>query len=65
MAAWFGIGGIGSLYYLMFALQYQWRYDLGHRIVPLVLTVVAVPALVHGISATPLMDLYYKRRKAI
>jgi NhaP-type Na+/H+ or K+/H+ antiporter len=62
LLAWFGIRGIGSLYYLMFALQY-WRHpDLTERFVSLVLTVVAVSILVHGISATPLMEQYYKHR---
>jgi NhaP-type Na+/H+ or K+/H+ antiporter len=65
LMAWFGIRGIGSLYYLMFALQYQWNADLGRRFVPLVLTVVAMSVIAHGISARPLMDLYYKRRKGI
>jgi NhaP-type Na+/H+ or K+/H+ antiporter len=62
LMAWFGIRGIGSLYYLMFALQYQWQADLTQRFVSLVLTVLATSILVHGISATPLMELYYRRR---
>jgi NhaP-type Na+/H+ or K+/H+ antiporter len=63
LMAWFGIRGIGSLYYLMFALQYQWHTDLSQRFVTLVLTVLAISVLAHGVSATPLMDLYYRRRK--
>jgi NhaP-type Na+/H+ or K+/H+ antiporter len=63
LMAWFGIRGIGSLYYLMFALQYPWRPDLSDRLVPLVLTVLAVSIVVHGLSATPLMEQYYKRRE--
>ena len=62
LMAWFGIRGIGSLYYLMFALQYPWRPDLAQRFISLVLTVLAVSILVHGISATPLMEQYYRRR---
>lgn len=61
LLAWFGIRGIGSLYYLMFALQH-WQHDLWQRLVALILTVVAVSILVHGISATPLMEQYYKHR---
>jgi NhaP-type Na+/H+ or K+/H+ antiporter len=62
LMAWFGIRGIGSLYYLMFVLGY-WRHpDLTDRFVSLVLTVVAVSILVHGISATPLMEHYYRHR---
>ncbi|MDB5761279.1 MAG: sodium:proton antiporter [Herminiimonas sp.] len=61
LMAWFGIRGIGSLYYLMFALQYRWLPDMTQRFVSLVVTVVAVSIVVHGISSTPLMELYYKR----
>ena len=63
LVAWFGIRGIGSFYYLMFALQYQWQDDLKRRFIPLVLTVVAVSVLVHGVTATPLMESYYRRRQ--
>jgi len=63
LVAWFGIRGIGSFYYLMFALQFHWQDDLKRRFVPLVLTVVAVSVLVHGITATPLMEAYYRRRR--
>jgi NhaP-type Na+/H+ or K+/H+ antiporter len=62
LMAWFGIRGIGSLYYLMFALQYVHQTELVQRIVPLVLTVLAISILLHGISATPLMAEYYRRR---
>jgi NhaP-type Na+/H+ or K+/H+ antiporter len=61
LMAWFGIRGIGSLYYLMYALQYQWQSDLAQRLIPIVLTVLATSIVIHGISATPLMALYYKR----
>lgn len=64
LMGWFGIRGIGSLYYLLFALQYDWLPDLTDRFVSLVLTVVATSVLVHGISSTPLMELYRLRRKS-
>jgi sodium/hydrogen antiporter len=64
LVAWFGIRGIGSFYYLVFALQYPWQDNLKQRFVPLVLTVVAVSVLVHGVTATPLMERYYRRRKS-
>lgn len=62
LIAWFGIRGIGSLYYLAYALQYRLNADLLHRLVPMVLTVLAISVVMHGISATPLMQLYYRRR---
>lgn len=63
LMSWFGIRGIGSLYYLVFALQYDWSLAYQKRVVSIVLTAVAMSILVHGISATPLMDHYYERRK--
>jgi NhaP-type Na+/H+ or K+/H+ antiporter len=61
LMAWFGIRGIGSLYYLMYALQYERQANLEHRLIPIVLTVIATSIVIHGISATPLMALYYRR----
>ncbi|GAA4027052.1 cation:proton antiporter [Actimicrobium antarcticum] len=68
LITWFGIRGIGSLYYLMFALQYVAAARLGsqslsERFVPLVLTVVAVSILMHGVTSTPLMQWYQQRRR--
>jgi NhaP-type Na+/H+ or K+/H+ antiporter len=61
--AWFGIRGIGSLYYLMFALQYQWLSYLTQRFLSIVVTVIAISVVVHGISSTPLMDYRKKAGK--
>lgn len=62
LLAWFGIRGVGSVYYLAFALQYQWDAVLAQDLTRIVATVLAVSILVHGISATPLMDLYFRKR---
>ena len=66
LMAWFGIRGIGSLYYLMFALQYDWMQQQSERLVALVVTVISMSVFMHGVSSTPLMDWYYRRvrRKA-
>ena len=58
LLGWFGIRGVGSLYYLMFAITQGAAPALVERLLPLVLTVVAVSIVIHGISATPLMNLY-------
>ena len=70
LMAWFGIKGIGSLYYLVFALQYQWLAPVGfhastlaQRISSMALTVVAMSIVMHGISATPLMEMYHRQRR--
>jgi len=58
LIAWFGIRGIGSIYYLMFAIQHGIEEDLARQLTALTLTVVAVSVVVHGISVTPLMGHY-------
>ena len=63
LLAWFGIRGVGSLYYLAFAIDRGLPGPLTDRVVPLVLTVVALSVVVHGISATPLMRRHERRSR--
>jgi sodium/hydrogen antiporter len=58
LMAWFGIRGIGSIYYLVFAANHGLQADAARGLAELVLGVVAGSIVVHGISATPLMQLY-------
>ena len=62
LISWFGIRGIGSVYYLMFAINHHLAGALAQQIVAITLTTVAVSIVLHGISVTPLMDLYGKRK---
>jgi NhaP-type Na+/H+ or K+/H+ antiporter len=61
LIAWFGIRGIGSIYYLMYAVNHGLSPELSRRLTALTLTAVAVSVVVHGISVTPLMGFYEKR----
>ena len=61
LAAWFGIRGIGSLYYLLFAIGHALPPALGDRITAIVITVIVTSIVVHGISVTPLMARYQRR----
>jgi NhaP-type Na+/H+ or K+/H+ antiporter len=63
MIAWFGIRGIGSVYYLTYAMQHGLPEELSRLLAALVLATVAVSAVVHGVSVTPLMALYGRRTK--
>lgn len=58
LIAWFGIRGIGSVYYLMFAIAHGLPDELAHSLVLLVLAVVGTSIVVHGISVTPVMRRY-------
>jgi NhaP-type Na+/H+ or K+/H+ antiporter len=55
MIAWFGVRGIGSLYYLMYAIQHGLPERLALDLLHLTLIVVTLSILVHGVSAKPLM----------
>ncbi|MDO9020440.1 MAG: cation:proton antiporter [Deltaproteobacteria bacterium] len=57
---WFGIRGIGSIYYLSYAIQHGLPRHHAGRIANLVLTTIAASIIVHGVSVTPLMS-YYER----
>lgn len=62
LISWFGIRGIGSIYYLMFALHHGLSGPIADQAIVLTLTTVAVSIVVHGISVTPLMNLYTRRQ---
>jgi NhaP-type Na+/H+ or K+/H+ antiporter len=56
--AWFGIRGIGSIYYLMFAIAHGVSEETAGLLTGLTLAVVATSVVVHGVSVTPLMRRY-------
>jgi NhaP-type Na+/H+ or K+/H+ antiporter len=58
--AWFGIRGIGSLYYLFYAAEHGLSPQLAERLVAITFSVVAISVVVHGLSVTPLMKIYEK-----
>jgi NhaP-type Na+/H+ or K+/H+ antiporter len=61
LVSWFGIRGIGSIYYLMYATRHGMPDEVAWRILGLVLTTIAVSVVVHGVSVTPLMNWYAQR----
>ncbi|MDB5941575.1 MAG: putative Na+/H+ and antiporter, NhaP type [Ramlibacter sp.] len=67
LIGWFGIRGIGSLYYLMYATNHGLAPELAAELASLTLAVVVASIVVHGISVTPLMAMYeqtMERRKS-
>jgi NhaP-type Na+/H+ or K+/H+ antiporter len=55
---WFGIRGVGSIYYLTYALSNGLRAEVGELIAWTTFIVIVVSVTMHGVSATPLMKLY-------
>ncbi|AHC82359.1 MULTISPECIES: sodium:proton antiporter [Pseudomonas] len=58
LLGWFGIRGIGSFYYLFYALNHGLLPALAAQSISLVLSVVALSILLHGLSVQPLLAKY-------
>jgi sodium/hydrogen antiporter len=58
LIGWFGIRGVGSLYYLMYAVNHGIDASLADQLTALTLSVVVSSIVVHGVSVTPLMAAY-------
>ena len=56
--AFFGVRGVGSLYYLAFALAHGVEGEVATRLMSVTLWTVAASVVVHGTSVTPLMNRY-------
>jgi NhaP-type Na+/H+ or K+/H+ antiporter len=56
--AWFGVRGIGSVYYLAYALTHGVSGPAARVLADSTLVVVAASIVLHGISVTPLMRRY-------
>lgn len=63
MVGWFGVRGIGSLYYLMYAIQHGLPEDLALDMIQLTLIAVTLSILVHGTSVKPLMSRFKRYRR--
>ncbi|MBD2101536.1 cation:proton antiporter [Leptolyngbya sp. FACHB-261] len=60
---WFGIRGVGSLYYLFYALGKGLQGEQGEQIAWITFTTIVFSVIVHGTSATPLMNWYQTQFK--
>ncbi|OHX19198.1 cation:proton antiporter [Chromobacterium sphagni] len=61
MISWFGIRGIGSVFYLMFAIGHGVAGQLARQLLTLTLLTVAASIVAHGISVRPLMRWYARQ----
>lgn len=62
LMGWFGIRGIGSLYYLLYAISHDIEPALAQRLLSITLAVIIASVIAHGISVTPLMKRYEARK---
>jgi sodium/hydrogen antiporter len=63
LASWFGIRGVGSLYYVFLALAAGWQGPEAERVMGIVIGVVAASIVLHGVSVTPLMNAYERHAR--
>jgi len=64
LLAWFGIRGLGSLFYLSHALENGLAGPQAEALIAATLVSIALSILLHGVSATPMMTAYRQRRGA-
>jgi NhaP-type Na+/H+ or K+/H+ antiporter len=63
LIAWFGIRGIGSIYYLLYAVNRGLPDGVAPTIIGLTLVTVVTSIVVHGVSIPPLMSRYRRRKR--
>jgi NhaP-type Na+/H+ or K+/H+ antiporter len=61
--AFFGVRGVGSLFYVAYALQ-EGDFPGGDRLWAIVALVVVGSIIIHGVAATPVMAVLDRRRRA-
>jgi sodium/hydrogen antiporter len=59
---WFGIRGVGSVYYLFYALGNGVLENIGEALIATTLSVVALSILIHGLSVGPALRLMDRKQ---
>jgi sodium/hydrogen antiporter len=62
LSGWFGIRGIGSIYYLAYALTHGVEGTAGRELADMTISIVAVSIVIHGLTSQPLMTWYDRRQ---
>jgi NhaP-type Na+/H+ or K+/H+ antiporter len=57
------VRGVGSMFYLALALEFGISGGAARELLSATLACVALSIALHGISSTPLMDAYRRRRQ--
>jgi sodium/hydrogen antiporter len=63
LMSWFGIRGVGSFYYLLYALEHA-PHDAAAPLVPIVIAAIVASVVIHGVTSTPLMNRYQRANVA-
>jgi len=62
ISGWFGVRGIGSIYYLSYAIQHGLPPALARDLIQLTLVVITMSIFMHGMSVKPLMNRLWRTR---
>jgi NhaP-type Na+/H+ or K+/H+ antiporter len=63
LSSWFGVRGVGSAYYLAYAITHGLPPSVREQIIEMTLAVLAVSVVVHGITVTPFMGWWGERAR--
>ncbi|MCG2581902.1 MAG: cation:proton antiporter [Marinobacter sp.] len=55
LVGWFGVRGIGSIYYLMFAIVFGLPEDLAVEFIHITLVVIVLSIIIHGLTVRPMI----------
>jgi NhaP-type Na+/H+ or K+/H+ antiporter len=55
LVGWFGVRGIGSMYYLMFAVVFGLPEELAMEFIHITLIVIVLSIIIHGLTVKPMM----------
>lgn len=64
LTSWFGVRGVGSAYYLAYAINGGLPVEFRDSIISLTLAVMAASIVIHGITVTPLMARWGEKAEA-
>ncbi len=64
ITGWFGVRGIGSVYYLMYAINHGMPHFLSRELIQIVVVTIMLSIVVHGTSVKPLLDRFWRRKEA-
>jgi NhaP-type Na+/H+ or K+/H+ antiporter len=59
ISGWFGVRGIGSVYYLMYAIQHGLQEPIAVELTQITLTVVMLSIFIHGATVKPIMERFW------
>jgi sodium/hydrogen antiporter len=59
LVGWFGVRGIGSMYYLMFAILFGLPEDLVMEFIHITLIVIVLSIIIHGLTVKPMMSKWW------